>query len=99
MSDLDGRPETITIDLGGIDEPIELAYLFTLPAAVPEGRCLVHNHVRPMYPDQLGLNGFRAWLAEPRPLWEICECDWAPELGTHYRVHRIGDVGAAESGS
>ena len=29
---------------------------------------------------------FRAWLADPSPDLERCPCNWAPELGTHYRT-------------
>ena len=29
-----------------------------------------------------------AWLAEPSPQYEVCPCEWAPELGAHYRVRR-----------
>jgi hypothetical protein len=60
-------------------------YLSSLPAAIPAGRVLVHNHVRPAR--VLGSRGSRAWL-EPSDAdgLEICGCDWAPELGDHYRV-------------
>jgi hypothetical protein len=62
-------------------------YLTRLPKAVPDGRVLVHNHVRPTR--HLGSRGFRAWLTdEGAERLEPCDCDWAPELGRHYRVRR-----------
>ena len=64
---------------------IELDYIDKLPRAVPDGRILVHNHVRPTR--QIGMRGFRAWLGSPgEKRYEICPCEWAPELGEHYRV-------------
>ena len=47
-----------------------------------------------------GMNGFRVWIAAPEDdpriasygwltsAYEVepCPCDWAPELGVHYRV-------------
>ena len=66
-------------------EPPE--YLSKLPDALPEGRVLVHNNVVPTR--QLGSGGFHAWLAEPDATGLVaCDCDWAPELGEHYRVQR-----------
>jgi hypothetical protein len=61
-------------------------YLPRIPESVPSGKIVVHNHVPPTR--ELGSRGFRAWLAEPDPRYEVCPCKWAPELGTHYRVHR-----------
>ena len=62
-------------------------YFDTLPAAVPAGRVLVHNNVRPTR--HLGTRGFRAWLTEPDPArLAPCACGWARELGEHYRVRR-----------
>jgi hypothetical protein len=60
-------------------------YLTQLPAAVPKGKVLVHNTVRPTR--RLGSRGFRAWLEPPHwPRLELCDCGWAGELGQHYRV-------------
>jgi hypothetical protein len=62
-------------------------YLTRLPETVPPDRWLVHNHVRPTR--WLGSRGFRAWLEPPgSERLEVCDCDWAPELGVHYRVSR-----------
>ena len=61
-----------------------LFYLSRVPESVPSGKIVVHNRVRPT--KQLGLRGFRAWLAEPSSQYEVCSCEWAPELGAHYRV-------------
>ena len=58
-----------------------------------DGLLVVHNQVRPA--EELGLRGFRAWLAEPEgDEYEVepCSCGWAPEAGTHYRVVRPGDA-------
>ena len=65
------------------------------PHSVPPDRVVVHNNVRPTR--QLGSRGFRAWLCpslevlrvtpDPgRPVLQLCDCGWAPELGPHYRV-------------
>lgn len=60
-------------------------YLTRLPTQVPPARILVHNHVRPTR--RLGSRGFRAWLSAPDDATtEPCDCDFAPELGPHYRV-------------
>jgi hypothetical protein len=59
-------------------------HLSRLPKSVPDGRCLVHNHIRPTR--RLGSRGFRAWLADPSPALTVCDCGWAPELGPHFRV-------------
>ena len=73
-------------------------YLSHVPKVVPAGRVLVHNHVqvpakqRGQPGELLGVNGFRAWLAAPGAEWEACSCNWAPELGTHYRVNAILDA-------
>jgi hypothetical protein len=65
-----------------------MEYLFRLPAAVPPGRCLVHNTVRPAR--RLGTRGFRAWTQTDTNDLEPCPCEWAPELGPHYRVAVLG---------
>jgi hypothetical protein len=66
--------------------PTTMLYLEVVPDVVPRGVVLVHNHVTP-HTRQFGVGGFRAWfeLANPKEL-EVCPCDWAPELGKHYRV-------------
>jgi hypothetical protein len=66
-----------------------LMYLDKLPRAVPEGFTLVHNQVQPPA-RRLGCRGFRAWLEKPKPNPELerCACNWAPELGEHYRVRK-----------
>jgi hypothetical protein len=63
-----------------------MEYVFNLPKAVPVGKVLVHNHVRPTL--RLGFAGFRAWLDNPGENYEICNCGWAPKLSEHYRVAR-----------
>lgn len=62
-----------------------------IPKQVPEGRIVVHNHIRPPT-RRLNSRGFRAWL-EPAdtPRRVVCGCGWAPELGEHYRVRREGE--------
>jgi hypothetical protein len=68
-------------------------YLTRLPKAAPSGEVvLVHNSVRPTR--VLGMRGFRAWLQRPDTRLEVCDCGWAPELGTHFYV-RPPNEGAA----
>ncbi len=77
-----------------------MEYLDKLPTAVPAGRVLVHNNVRPVERRQ-GTRGSRYWLYPPDPVkLEVCDCGWAPELGEHFRViaarkrgERIDEVG------
>jgi hypothetical protein len=59
-------------------------YLNRVPKAVPEGRVLVHNRVRPVQRDG-GTRGSRFWLQAPEDALKPCDCGWAPELATHYR--------------
>jgi hypothetical protein len=62
-----------------------IEYLSKLPAAVPAGKVLVHNHVTPM--PRLNMNGFRAWLQPPdRAKLQLCRCGWAPQCRQHHRV-------------
>ena len=66
-----------------------MEYLNRLPKVVPPGKALVHNRVvRPTR--RLGANGFHAFLVDENDhRWrhrKVCNCGWAPELGTHYRV-------------
>jgi hypothetical protein len=70
-------------------------YIREVPWKIPSDKILVHNQVpvprREEYVDvepyQLGLNGFRAWITDQDPaVYEVCPCDWAAELGPHYRV-------------
>src|SRR4051794_2076385 len=71
-----------------------MTYLDRIPQAVPADQILVHNHVRPAR--RLGTNGFRAWLA-PRDQaahYTPCACDWAGELGQHFRVSTMSSGGA-----
>jgi len=66
-----------------------MQYLFKLPKKIPTGKVLVHNNVRPTR--RLGSRGFRAWLASPDDTrLEICGCGWAPELGRHFIVRKVG---------
>jgi hypothetical protein len=64
-----------------------MIYISTLPAKVPRGWRLVHNHIAHKPRTPLGRNGFRAWL-EPRGKTRraICDCGWAAGLGKHLRV-------------
>ncbi len=67
----------------------KLDYLSAVPKSVPSGKIVVHNRVRPTI--QLGMRGFRAWLAEPSPNYVVCQCKWAPHLRVHYRVPLPGE--------
>lgn len=70
---------------------IVMTYLAKLPAAIPRGKVLVHNHVLPTR--RLGMRGFRAWLQEPEPARLVtCDCTWASRLGAHYRVAGLGKL-------
>ncbi len=73
-------------------------YLSDVPRSVPFGKIVVHDHVHPtskfVHPTskfKLGSRGFRAWLAKPSPRYEVCPCEWAPELDVHYRVRSSND--------
>jgi len=61
-----------------------MTYPNKLPASIPEGQVLVHSHVRPSRTQ--GQRGARYWLQSPSDRLEERDCDWAPELGRHYRV-------------
>jgi hypothetical protein len=64
-----------------------LEYPSKLPEAIPAGKVLAHNHVRPAR--KQGRRGFRFWLQTPDPITlTACNCGWAEELGQHYRVKR-----------
>jgi hypothetical protein len=60
-------------------------YPKSLPKVVPEGKRLVHNFVRPSR--RQGQRGAaRYWLADPAANLIACDCNWASELGPHYRM-------------
>jgi hypothetical protein len=65
-------------------------YLTGIPRKpIPEGRCVVHNRVRPEgFPNvYAGQRGFRFWMQDLEPdHLEVCDCSWAPQLERHYRV-------------
>ena len=70
-----------------------LGYLRRVPTRdqVPEGKIVVHSHVRPNkgLPGQpLGMRRFRAWTDDPSDRYVVCDCGWASHLGVHYRVDR-----------
>ena len=65
-------------------EGCEMEYLTRVPLTLPHDRVLVHNHVRPSR--RLDQHGFRAWLQPMEKRLEVCPCNWAAELGPHYRV-------------
>jgi hypothetical protein len=69
------------------DQGKVIEYPTRVPKAVPRGRVLVHNSVRPAA--RQGLRGFRFWLQAPDPMkLTVCNCKWAEGLGQHYRVKR-----------
>jgi len=57
-------------------------------APIPEGRYLVHNHVKPQRP--LGRTDFRAWTQNSDENLVQCDCDFGgcknAGLHQHYRV-------------
>lgn len=62
-------------------------YLTLAPRAdseIPAGHVVVHNHVIPA--QHLGDRGFRAWTQTPTDRTVPCDCGWAPEVETHYRI-------------
>jgi hypothetical protein len=71
-----------------INAILGMEYLDRLPTAVPPGKALVHSAARPTR--HLGSRGFRVWLvdtADKRHTSRVaCDCGFAPELGTHYRM-------------
>jgi hypothetical protein len=75
------------------------SYLRSLSDPIEPGNVVVHNQVRPTR--VLGSRGFRVWQQRPdeEPAIEPCPCDWAPELGVHYRVKAVRpyDGGAQQS--
>jgi hypothetical protein len=67
-------------------EPLARVPLARVPAPgdVPAGMIVVHNAAQPGA--RIGRKGFRAWLADPSPGFEPCDCGWARRLGQHYRA-------------
>jgi hypothetical protein len=56
----------------------------TVPDSVPEGRVLMHNHIRHGADTPSGTHGFRAWTASRPQLGFVrCHCRWAHGL-PHY---------------
>ncbi len=71
---------------GQHQRPTYYVHVFTMPKAIPDGRVLVHNQVRPT---RIGRRGFRAWFAAlDAPNLTACDCGWAPELGEHFTIPR-----------
>ena len=66
---------------------LDLDYPSHLPVIIPVGQVLVHNSVRPAW--RQGTRGFRYWLQRPAGNLEVCPCQWAPELGEHYRIREV----------
>jgi hypothetical protein len=65
----------------------ETRYLGRMPRKIPDGKVLAHNHVYPVA-RQPGTRGSRIWtqILKGDPKLVVCDCGWAPELGSHYRV-------------
>jgi hypothetical protein len=57
---------------------------------LPPGTAVVHNNWREGFT-------FRAWLQAPTDRLEQCDCGWAPETVTHYRVRQVPELLAAPS--
>jgi hypothetical protein len=73
-------------------------YIRAVPDVVPADLVLVHNRVQAY--DQIGANGFRVWLQQPKKgisNYKPCSCDWAPHLGQHYWTG-TGKPGSMERG-
>jgi hypothetical protein len=73
--------------LDGLRHKYGITYLSKIPTAdqVPDDLVVVHNNVYPVA-RRLGMRGSRAWLQQPADL-AVCDCGWAPEAGTHYRIN------------
>ena len=57
-----------------------------MPTEIPAGKIVVHNNVVPAR--RVNTRGFRVWLASPGSnKYIVCDCNWAPELGQHYRIN------------
>src|SRR5262245_15140205 len=68
-----------------------MEYITKLPAKIPTGKILVHNQVIPAH--RIGTRGSRAWLAShDGRKYVLCDCNWAAELGAHYRVKRVKEA-------
>ena len=64
----------------------DIDYLEEIPTVIPAGKILVHNNVVPAR--RIGSRGFRIWYASPDSnKYVVCQCDWAPDLGKHYRIN------------
>jgi len=60
---------------------------WALPAAIPPGYVLAHNHVRRAVDMPHARNGFRCWIWRKDDLprgWKRCECGWSGL--PHYRA-------------
>jgi hypothetical protein len=54
-----------------------------VPRITPEGKVIVHNNAGSWLPS----DGFYVWVKPiSDPTIVVCNCRWAPELGTHYRT-------------
>lgn len=62
----------------------DIRYVTRIPRKLPEGRVLIHSHVRPQ--PKLGANGFRAWTETLSDKLEVCPCDWAG-VDLHGLIH------------
>lgn len=65
-------------------------YITKLPAEVPAGRFLVHNHVPPA--QRIGSRGFRVWLQsdDVDPPLRACDCNWSDR--PHYLHAGLADL-------
>jgi hypothetical protein len=71
----------------------ETMYMDRVTDAVEPGNVVVHNHVYPAARTN-GTRGSRFWQEPPGDYLEPCPCEWAPELGEHYRVAGVGPEGS-----
>lgn len=66
---------------------LSLDYPDSIPAGVPAGKVLAHNNVT--FGSRNGMRGLRFWVTDTDPRYQVCPCDWAPELPEHHRL-RVG---------
>ena len=69
-----------------IKEGLRVLELETIPAAIPTGYVLVHNHIPHTINTVCGEDGFRAWMQKPSDDLELCKCGWSGLL--HYRIKK-----------
>jgi hypothetical protein len=71
-------------------------YVVEIPRDVPDGWRVVHNHV--IWPGEMSLNGFRAWLQSDDDALPLVLCDCAFASDRDYEHHRVDPAFRASGG-